>query len=269
MTIISLHLPKTAGASFGTSLASHFGDRFRRDYADQGICKPMAERCEAALAARVEIAAQGLGDIECVHGHFLPVKYLPLAGTREHTFVTWMREPVARMISHYYYWQESYDEKTSAPHHRQVIEQGWTLEQFCLSERFRNIYTQYLWGFPLDNFAFIGISEHYQEDLREFCRRYLSVSLEPQLSNTTKYSGMREVPDTAFLDKVREFHTADMELYQRALKWRARRNGAREGQSANVVDGAGIRSKANRLQSLPKVLAGPMEQLIPAMPSVE
>ncbi|WP_158754996.1 sulfotransferase family 2 domain-containing protein [Dyella sp. S184] len=269
MTIISLHLPKTAGTSFGSSLASHFGDRYRRDYADQGICKPMAQRCEAALAAGVEIAAQGLGDIECVHGHFLPVKYLPLAATRELTFVTWMRDPVTRMISHYYYWQESYDEKASAPHHRQVIEESWTLEQFCLSERFRNIYTQYLWNFPLDNFAFIGISEHYQEDLQEFCRRYLSTSLEPRSRNTTKYSGLRQAPDTAFLDKVREFHAADMELYQRALTWRARSIGAREGQAANVVDGVGIRSSVNRLQSLPEVLAGSMEPLVPIMRSVE
>jgi len=224
MTIISLHLPKTAGTSFGTSLAAHFGDRYREDYADQCISKSVAQRCEDALAAGVEIAAQGLGDIECVHGHFLPLKYLPLAATRELTFVTWMREPVARMISHYYYWQESYDEETSAPHHRQVIEQSWTLEQFCLSEQFRNIYTQYLWGFPLDNFAFIGISEHYQQDLQEFCGRYLSASLEQRSRNTTKYSGLREVLDAALLDKVREFHAADMELYQQALLQRARRS---------------------------------------------
>jgi hypothetical protein len=241
MTIISLHLPKTAGTSFGTSLAFHFSDRYRRDYADQCISKPVAQRCEEALEAGVEIAAQGLGDIECVHGHFLPVKYLALAATRELTFVTWMREPVARMISHYYYWQESYDEKASAPHHRQVIEQGWTLEQFCLSEQFRNIYTQYLWSFPLDDFAFIGISEHYQEDLKEFCRRYLSASLEPRSRNATKYSGLREAPDAAFLDKVREFHAADMELYQQALLRRARRSGS---ERASVVDAAGIRSSS-------------------------
>jgi hypothetical protein len=241
MTIISLHLPKTAGTSFGTSMSSHFGGRYREDYADQCISKPAAQRCEEALEAGVEIAAQGLGDIECVHGHFLPVKYLALAATRELTFVTWMREPVVRMISHYYYWQESYDEKASAPHHRQVIEQGWTLEQFCLSEQFRNIYTQYLWSFPLDDFAFIGISEHYQEDLQEFCRRYLSVSLEPRSRNTTKYSGLREAPDAAFLDKVREFHAADMELYQQALLRRARRSGS---ERASVVDAAGIRSSS-------------------------
>ena len=171
MTIISEHLPKTAGTSLAASLADHFGDGLHRDYDDKAISKPIAQRCREALTAALDIADQGLPDTDCVHGHFLPLKYL-LLGTRcELTFVTWMREPVARLLSHYYYWQASYDPATAAPHHRQVIEQGWTLEQFCLSEQFRNIYTQYLWGFPLENFDFIGITEHYADDLRAFSRR--------------------------------------------------------------------------------------------------
>ncbi|OOG40366.1 sulfotransferase family 2 domain-containing protein [Rhodanobacter sp. C05] len=236
MTIISLHLPKTAGTSFGKSLSLHFGARYRPDYGDQAISKPVLQRRESALAAGMEIAEQGLGDCECVHGHFLPVKYLPLAARRELTFVTWMREPVARIISHYYYWQESYDEKTAAPHHRQVIEQRWTLEQFCLSEQFRNIYTQYLWSFPLENFAFIGTSENYQEDLQEFCRRYLSVNLKPQCQNAAKYSGLRDPLDKAFLDTAREFHAADMQLYQQALKWRERWTGGMLQQRENRAE---------------------------------
>ena len=102
-----------------------------------------------------------------------------------------------------------------------------------MSEQFRNIYTQYLWSFPLENFAFIGTSENYQEDLQEFCRRYLSVNLEPQCQNTAKYSGLRDSLDKAFLDTVREFHAADMQLYQQALKWRERWIGGMRQQREN------------------------------------
>ncbi|HEY8682599.1 MAG TPA: hypothetical protein VIM06_05465 [Rhodanobacter sp.] len=235
MTIISLHLPKTAGTSFGVALAAHFGERYQDDYSDQVISKSLAQRHEEALAAGLSIAEHGLGKVECVHGHFLPAKYLLLSSKRELTFVTWMREPVARMFSHYHYWQESYDEATAAPHHRQVIEEGWTLERFCLSEQFRNIYAQYLWNFPLENFAFIGISECYQEDLQEFSRRYLPTKLKSQRHNATKYTDSLSAVDEAFLDKVRDFHAADIQLYQRALQWRERQRAGEIAQPHEAV----------------------------------
>ncbi len=227
MTIISLHLPKTAGASLGASLQQHLGDRFRGDYADQAISKPVAVRCREALHAALKIGETGLDGVDCVHGHFLPLKYLLLDAQRELTFVTWMREPVARLISHYYYWQTSYDPATAAPHHRQVIEEGWTLEQFCFSEQFRNIYTQYLWGFPLEKFAFIGITEHYAHDFAEFSRRYLATTLEPRRENATVSDSSRQPPDAALLERVRQFHAADIRLYQRALLARQTRLAAR------------------------------------------
>lgn len=223
MTLISVHLPKTAGTSFAASLADHFGDGFRRDYDDQAISKPVALRCREALTAALEIAEQGLPGVDCVHGHFLPLKYLLLDTRCDLTFITWLREPVARLLSHYFYWQSSYDPATAAPHHRQVIEQGWTLEQFCLSEQFRNIYTQYLWGFPLEKFAFIGISEHYAEDLRECSHRYLGIELEPRRENTAASVHPRRTLEPDLLERVRRFHAADIDLYQRALQWRRER----------------------------------------------
>lgn len=223
MTIISLHLPKTAGTSFGACLAGHFGERYKDDYGDQVISRPVETRHQQALLAGRVLTGQGLGEIECVHGHFLPVKYLPLSTTRDLTFITWMREPMARMFSHYYYWQQTYDERTAAPHHRQVIEEGWTLERFCLSEQFRNIYTQYLWEFPLESFDFIGICEYFQQDLQEFSQRYLSTRFEPRHFNATRCSKSRGELDPEFLQEVRNFHAEDIELYATALRVRQSR----------------------------------------------
>lgn len=220
MTIISLHLPKTAGTSFRLSLASYFGDRYRGDYDDQAISKKAFERHRQALLSSVKICSQKWDDVDCVHGHFLPFKYRPLSLVRDISFITWMREPVARLISHYDYWQESYDERTAAPHHRQVIEQAWTLEQFCLSEKFRNIYSQYLWCFPLDNFAFVGISEHYQEDFYYFASRFLTAEMVPRRENITRKTSSRHKLDEGFLEKVRAFHAKDIGLYRRALELR-------------------------------------------------
>jgi hypothetical protein len=223
MTLISVHLPKTGGTSFKASLMTHFGDRYRDDYNDQALSHSRLDRFRAALSAGEVIADLGLDNLECVHGHFMPVKYQRLDTKGALTFVTWMREPVARMLSHYDYWRGSYDEKTAAPHHRQFIEEGWSLEQFCLSERFRNIYTQYLWGFPLERFSFVGITEYYREDMLEFSERFLSTSLPPRYLNATKYGISRRIVDEVFLEKVRDFHAADIKLYQRALQLRQAR----------------------------------------------
>ncbi len=223
MTIISLHLPKTAGTSFKTSLSDHFGARYRDDYADQAISKTPFERCRQALWRSIPIAAKGLEGVSCVHGHFLPVKYRPLGLRQNLTFITWMREPLARLVSHYHYWQASYDPDTAAPHHRQVIEQRWSLEAFCLSEKFRNIYAKYLWHFPLEHFAFIGISEHYEEDFGEFTRRFLSVALSPRRENVAKTVDRQQAVGDEFAQQVRAFHAEDVRLYQRALQMRERR----------------------------------------------
>lgn len=223
MTIISLHLPKTAGTSFKTSLSDHFGASYREDYADQAISKTPFERCRQALWRSVSIAAKGIEGVDCVHGHFLPVKYRALGWRQNLIFITWMREPVARLVSHYNYWQASYDPDTAAPHHRQVIEQRWSLEAFCLSEKFRNIYAKYLWHFPLEQFAFIGISEHYEEDFDEFTRRFLSVILSPHRANVAKTVDSQDGFAGEFARKVRAFHAEDVCLYQRALQMRERR----------------------------------------------
>ena len=99
--IISLHLPKTAGSSFARSLEAHFGPRLLKDYADVPINTPVYERNQAALRASIDIGEQGVTGMACIHGHFLPLKYLLLGTKQELTFITWMRNPVERAYSQY------------------------------------------------------------------------------------------------------------------------------------------------------------------------
>jgi hypothetical protein len=223
LALISLHLPKTAGTSFSASLAEHFGERYRGDYEDAAISMSPQDRGVQALRAGLQLADHGLGEVDCIHGHFLPVKYLLLSTRAELVFITWMRDPLARMLSHFHYWQQNYDEATAAPHHRRFIEERWTLEKFCLSDKFRNIYTQYLWGFPFENFSFIGISEHYAEDFRQFADRYLGVEMEPQQRNVSRGVAAGRLLDPGLAAEVRDFHAADLALYRRALLLRQQR----------------------------------------------
>jgi len=223
MKLISLHLPKTAGTSFGQSLKEKFKESFLTDYGDKGISKTTSVRNTSALLSSLEIANKGLGHINCVHGHFLPIKYLLLATTQNLTFVTWMRDPVQRMISHYNFWKRDYDPKTAAHHHKQVIEENWTLEQFCLSPKFRNIYCQYLWGFPLEYFEFIGITEFYENDLSYFGEKYLKTPLKHKKLNTSNREALKYSIDSRLCKEIEEYHKQDIALYKRALELRKTR----------------------------------------------
>ena len=214
--IISVHLPKTAGSSFRTALEQVFRKKLRKDYQGSGLNLSLLARHQRTLQQAQTIAEQGLADIQCIHGHFLPAKYLLLRDITPLTFVTWVREPIARLISHYYYWQRSYDPQTSAPHHKMVVEQEWTLEQFCLSPSFQNLYHQYLWAFPLHYFSFIGVTEFYEEDLRYFADHFLQQPLPHLAENTGALP--REIPlSQKSLENIYAFHGADITLYKEAV----------------------------------------------------
>ncbi|MFU8764850.1 MAG: hypothetical protein ACNA7T_10020, partial [Haliea sp.] len=181
-------MPKTAGLSFRATLERHYGTGFRHDYADYPLASPLPQRHAAALEFSLAADAAAYAAVDCIHGHFLPIKYLLLADSLDCRFVTWLREPVQRLVSHYYYWQRSYDpaaEDTSSLH-RRVVEEGWTLEQFCLAPELRNVYSQFLWAFPLRALDFVGITEYFAEDLREFAALFLGIKVEPQFANAAE-----------------------------------------------------------------------------------
>lgn len=221
-------MPKTAGLSFRASLEEHFGERLRPDYDDYPLAQPADHRRgQARIWGKAAQPAEFI-NVGCVHGHFLAMKYLPLAQTLPCTFVTWLREPLARLESHYYYWLRSYDPAAGLTSllHRRVVEEEWSLRRFCLAPELRNVYTEFLWGFPSDRLDFVGITEFYGEDLRYFSREILGNKLRPQtLNQRSEVSGPEqgECLTHAERDEIEEFHAADVSLYRGALAQRRRR----------------------------------------------
>jgi hypothetical protein len=217
--IISVHLPKTAGTSFAAALDTRFRTRFLRDYSDFPINTPQPERNRAALQASLRNAESDFADVACIHGHFLPIKYLLLVHKREVKFVTWMRHPVERVLSHFYHWKRSYSPRS--PLHRRVVEEDWSIERFCLGSEVRNLYWQFLWGFPIHYFDFIGITEFYEDDLAYFSQHYLGAYMQAKRLNIRNHSAY-EI-DRSFRNEIEAFHDRDMELYRNALEKRLSR----------------------------------------------
>jgi hypothetical protein len=226
--IVSLHMPKTAGNSLKVVLDEHFGDAMKSDYLDYPMHVSPPERHRQAIESCLEAAGtySDYEAIRCIHGHFLPVKYLLLADTRPTVFVTWMRDPIERLVSHYHYWFDAYDPDSpdTRPLHRRVVEEQWSLEKFCLSTDMRNLYSQFLWGFPLERFDFIGITENYEADLRRLSRVYLGREMQARVVNPRKSPRPAgEELGGRLRGQVEEWHAADIDLYRRALALRKSR----------------------------------------------
>ena len=218
--IVSLHLPKTAGTSFAATLERHFRTSLMRDYADWPINTPQYERNRSALQNCLSNAHNDFQGIECIHGHFLPLKYLPLSDRQHITFITWLRNPVERTISHYHFWQRSFNPKNAPPLHRKMMEEEWSLERFCLGPEVRNLYFQFLYGFPLEYFSFIGITEFYDDDFSFFVDHYLDSTFKPERLNLGKEEVNGYKIKKSLRNDIEQYHSKDMDLYQRALEMR-------------------------------------------------
>jgi hypothetical protein len=224
--LISVHLPKTAGSSFLAALECHFGERLLEDFADRPLHTSAFRRNFHAVQAylRNALPRSDLEAVECIHGHFLPLKYVSLQTASSKKYVVWMRDPIERQASHYFYWIRNYNPRRAGQLHRRVVEEEWSLERFCLGPEMRNIYSKFLWGFSLSRFDFIGITEFYETEIEQFSRQIMGVSLENQWKNANP-QGVRHVhvDDPELRQKIEAYHHADMMLYQQALRYREKR----------------------------------------------
>ena len=227
--IISVHMPKSGGASFRYLLENHFKEGYLQDH-DYPIHDSPEKRHRKVKRKRLlnrvsDKLFNKFGTIECIHGHFLACKYEDFYPSDEHKFVTWFRDPVERLASHYYYWKEYHDKMEVQPLLKKFLKEDWTLADFAFSEEVRNIYSLFLWNFPVERFDFIGVTEFYEQDLTFFAENYLGVTdVDIPKKNVNKKSVDKRIKDPGLIREIKEFHAKDYELYNYALNKRSERS---------------------------------------------
>lgn len=227
--LVSLHTPKTAGLTFKKVLREYYGNGLHEEYIDLPLNNSKVVRQRKALKSKIlfnlyrKKRFASLGH-NCIHGHFLPYKFTGPAA-KGIKYMTWLRDPIERMCSHYYYWLRTYKEDRSARLQTRIVKEKWSLEDFCLSVEFRNVYDQYLWRFPVEKFNFIGITEFFEEDLKYFTTKFLNDPdpVIPFLNENFEKVGGKYNLETGLIDKIRDFHSRDFEIYHYALREREKR----------------------------------------------
>ena len=227
--IISLHMPKCGGSSFRKLLKDHFKLRFSSDY-EYPMHLPVSKREKKVQRARRRVKIWqkyffGYRYTQCIHGHFMPYKYEYLLGMEGVIFVTWLRDPIERLISHYDFWQRSYPNNRHPKQlHKRVVEEGWTLKEFAFSKELQNFYTKYLWNFPIRNFDFIGLTEYYDEDFTYFADHFMGLNqVSVPQKNVSPSHNKPQFEDEKIIEELKAFHADDYELYEQVREARKQR----------------------------------------------
>jgi hypothetical protein len=198
--IISVHIPKTAGSSFYAVLKTHYGWRLKHIQKQEDI----------AIWSTGKPYLSNKPFVQAIHGHIRPHQnwksYYPNA-----KWVCWLRDPAERVLSAYYHLQKT--QSLGDRNQTLFAQKQPTLPQFLTDEDFQpviQIYERFLGNFNPADFAFIGRTEHFDDDLQRFAKLIHQPKLAPQIQNV----GLNKpASDPSLLNEISATLTREYEIY--------------------------------------------------------
>ncbi len=212
--LVSLHIPKTAGTSFRNILKEVYGEeRVVRFDINRFISIENEEFKEKKLPSQIRV----------IHGHFPYDQLMEQVALPEGVpVITWLRDPVKRVISNYYYLSKILRKELNEEEKDLNIlaKMQKTLLEYANAEPNRNRMSSFLKGSTLEDFFFIGIMDHYEEDLKDLAG-LLGWGEYTELQHNI--TGEKPDIDEETLNIIRELNSKDIEVYKSALKQREER----------------------------------------------
>jgi len=210
--VVSCHIPKTAGTSFLEVLRSVYGEEFVfRDYGDRpssgGSIYNKDHGVWEKKKRKEDIKSLSSGNFKCVHGHFILNKYL--GEFPEAKRIAWIRDPVTRVVSHYF--------------HSKKRNQSLTIEQLISDRYLQNQMVRFLGTVDPSDLDFIGISEMFDQEVERAAKQFgwkrnqwhRASKIKRNRNTQTTYKNYR-LPENVY-SKIRELNRLDDELYSNVL----------------------------------------------------
>ncbi len=216
MKLVSVHVPKSAGFSFQKHLTRLFGKRAIWDYnhTDRPDYKP--EKVSPHLLAQLRT-----NKTTVIHGHFFLSKYHHIPGLQR---AMWFRDPVQRLLSHYYYWLKAPD--MNHPNCAKLHERGLSVVSFAKLPELRNVFARFLDGESIKELDWVGLVEDYQVSIDLFYAMY-AIGRNPhelkvhENKNPGRGDKAEYELDSFSVDAIEKLNSQDMELYALAkMKFR-------------------------------------------------
>jgi len=213
--ILSIHIPKTAGTTFKIFLQEQVTNKLFFDYHRRND-KAFYGGKEIDADLDSLLAMPEKGGYTVIHGHYPLSKYI--ARFKNPTIVTWMRDPVERVASEYFYYKRR--NFPTNPLWVKTINQNLTLEQFSALAETRNMQSRYMDAIATEEFDFIGIAEMFDDSMRIFSRRIFHIPMsEGVMCNVNaKRNGKMYALDEDVRKSILSNNIADYAKYQKALE---------------------------------------------------
>jgi hypothetical protein len=237
--IAFVHIPKTAGATVT--------NMFARAYSKAGVHAAGNYMTGPAHTEQKVTRRPGGWEVWQRKGGRVTVGHVPYRVFRRHLpvdalYMTFLREPVDRVLSHYY--RHIHHPHLTPARRRQARDRGReraaALEEALVEMRLpqlSNLATRFLCGHPsrgdelapsalddakaaLRNFAFVGIQERFEESV-VLLQRTLGLDLVPYMNRHVSVEGGRPAVDEIPAEQralIEEHNRLDLELYRFGLE---------------------------------------------------
>ncbi len=152
-------------------------------------------------------------DYDVIHGHFVADKYQNLFPRAE--YVGFFRDPYQQSVAHYYFLLRN--PQRDHPEERTFHDAKMTLHDYLRWDAFYNHQSQYLGSVSIDDFAMVGLSEHFSRSIARFETIFGRRLGEQRFANVNPDRLEDGYPiDAEIRNAVDKYRAADVELYRRA-----------------------------------------------------
>ena len=210
--LISIHIAKTGGRSFYEVLRNEYGqkldNRTRRFEYFPG--KDYSNKLINRIPDHVSV----------IHGHLFYAHVKEIHQKHQARIITWLRDPVDRVISNYFYLMRAIREAPGTH-----LQKNHTLLEYA-RHSIQNKMSKYLEGISLKELFFIGFQENYDEGLQELATLLswkkpvlkIRVNKGPENLDDKDYPTRRKDITPAMKEEIASLNKEDMILYEEALK---------------------------------------------------
>jgi len=212
LELISIHIPKTAGTSFRNTLKGVYGEQgvVRLDI---GLVRQEVRVNEQRYEQR-----QLPAPTRVAHGHFsYPLLKKNFDLPEGLPIITWLRDPVERVISNYFYLAKRLAEELEEERKGLNIlkKMQRSLLEYAEYEPSQNRMAKFLEGLALEDLLFVGIQEDYDRSLERLAGLLGWEDYPVFHHNLTGEKDRGVTP--AERARIRELNQRDVVLYERAL----------------------------------------------------
>lgn len=201
--IISIHIPKTGGTTFRALMEETFHK------VDIQSSRPLFFRCKDEMLPKINI--NQISD-NVIHGHFTIEQFKI---DKQCFLLTWLRNPIDRVISHYFYWKNKPDINMH-PIEKMIKFEGLSLHDFSKIPCMKNLQT-YFMGNDISLFQFVGITEEYEKSII-LLQDKLNVNFHYNKSKIRRVNKLKNSVSYQDRQIIMENNLEDIKLYAEAKK---------------------------------------------------